>query len=145
MNTLKSQLHTSEHILGQILDEYCTGFRTTALEFREDNVRYDFKAENMSDTITKDLLEAKVNVIIRRNIPVETYEVSREKAKEMGLDLSIVPRSVERIRIVDIKSVNKQACAGEHVSNTSEIGQVEIIKFVKKGVNSYQIVSKIRN
>ncbi|MDD3647493.1 MAG: hypothetical protein PHS44_03270 [Candidatus Dojkabacteria bacterium] len=143
--SLTPQLHTSEHILGQILDKMCNGFKTTSLEIRDDDVRYDFKVDTMPENVTKELLEAKVNAIISKNIPVEISEFSRQEAEEIGIDLSIVPRSVEVIRIVDIKGVNKQACAGEHVKNTSDISKFEIVKFVKKGSNSYQIVSKINS
>ena len=69
-NSLIPKLHTSEHILGQILDNLCRGFRTTALEFKGNKVRYDFKVDNMPGIISKELLEQKVNEIIQNEIQV---------------------------------------------------------------------------
>lgn len=143
---MKSLLHTSEHILGQVLNDLTVGFKTTSLDLREDCVRYDFKAEEMPDEITKEVLEEKVNEIINQNIPVTFQIVSRKEAAEKEIDLSIVPESVDEIRLVNISGINEQACSGDHVKNTKEIsdfGRYTIQKFRKTGANAYQIVATI--
>jgi histidyl-tRNA synthetase len=143
---MKKLLHTTEHIIGQVLDDLCKGFKTTSLDIRDDSVRYDFKVKEMPNEVTKKLLEDKVNAIIAEELPVESEMTTREEAKDRGIDLSIVPDSVNEIQLVKVGNFNTQACAGEHVKNTkeiSEIGKFKITKFEKKGKNSYQIIGII--
>lgn len=143
---IRKLLHTSEHILGQVLDEMTTGFQTTSLDMRDDSVRYDFRVEVMPGDVTKEVLEEKVNELIRKNLPVTFDLVTRDEAKEKGVDISMVPESANQIRLVNISGINEQACSGEHVKNTKEIsdyGTFSIQEFKKKGSDSYQIVATI--
>jgi len=145
MNTQKL-LHTAEHILGQVLDELCEGFQTTSLQMREDSVRYDFKVISMPEKVTGRLLEEKVNGLINKQVDVSEETVKRSEAIEKGYDVSMVPETIQDIRLVNISGINIQPCAGEHVQNTKEIeeyGTFKIKSFKKKGANAYQIIATI--
>ena len=47
--------------------------------------------------------------------------------------INLVPESVKEIRIVDIVGLDKQADGGTHVSSTSQVGRMEVVKTESKG------------
>jgi alanyl-tRNA synthetase len=70
---------------------------------------------------------AQVNTIISRNLPVTDVIMNRGEAGKI-VDLTKLPDDAsELLRIVKIGDYDACACIGQHVTNTSEIGQFEII------------------
>jgi misacylated tRNA(Ala) deacylase len=47
--------------------------------------------------------------------------------------VSLVPESVNEIRVVDIVGLDKQADGGTHVRSTDEVGRVRVVKTESKG------------
>ena len=47
--------------------------------------------------------------------------------------VSLIPESVDPIRIVDIEGIDKQADGGTHVASTAEVGHVRVVKTESKG------------
>ena len=47
--------------------------------------------------------------------------------------VSLIPETVDPIRVIEIGSVDKQADGGTHVANTSEVGRVRVVKTESKG------------
>jgi len=79
----------------------------------------------------------KAHHIIAASRPVNIFFVSREEA-ETVLDptktrLDLIPKSVKELRIVEIEGLDTDACAGTHIKNTSEIGQITVTKTLSKG------------
>ncbi len=107
------------------------------MEFKEDSCRVDYECENDLRPL-KEELEQDVNKVISEARDVVSYELPRDKAKEIT-DLSLVPETVGEINVYEIVGFNKVACAGSHVKNTKEIGKFRITKIEKKGKNSYSI------
>ena len=59
-----------------------------------------------------------------------------EAAKILNLNktrLDLIPKSVKELRIVEVENIDTDACAGTHVKNTSEIGQISVTKTLSKG------------
>lgn len=75
-------------------------------------------------------IEVEANRAIMSNLPVITRWVDRDKAeREYGFDIyqgGVVPGV--KLRIVEIKKYNIQACGGTHVRNTGEVGPIRIIR-----------------
>jgi alanyl-tRNA synthetase len=70
---------------------------------------------------------AQVNTIISHNLPVTDVIMNRGEAGKI-VDLTKLPDDAsELLRIVKIGDYDACACIGQHVTNTSEIGQFEII------------------
>jgi misacylated tRNA(Ala) deacylase len=85
-------------------------------------------------------LSAQINEIISSNMPVSISFLPREEAiaflreKEYQTKyLDMVPKSVQNFRIISIDDYDFAACAGTHVRNTSEIGQISLEKTENKG------------
>lgn len=83
-------------------------------------------------------LEPRVNDIISAGVAVRTSYVSHAEAlATSGLirSLSVAPPPTPdgRIRIVEIVGIDRQACGGTHLTNTSESLPVRITKVENKG------------
>jgi Ser-tRNA(Ala) deacylase AlaX len=92
-------------------------------------------------------LETKVNEIIGRNYPVNLQFLERAKAEEYlkkyGSDLSYLPSTVKKVRIVEINEFDAWACGGTHVRSTGEVGVVRLLKCKKVGKDTVRIYFKI--
>jgi len=75
-------------------------------------------------------IEHLANGIVMENRPVNTEWMDRNQAeRKYGFDLyqgGVVPG--KKIRVVEAKDWNTQACAGTHCSRTGEIGFIKIIR-----------------
>ncbi len=125
--------HTAQHVLSAVVLEKYEG-RTTGNQIYEDRAHIDFDVD-ISDK--KGGVEEKVNSIIDKERDVDIYTMTREKALE-ELDkertrIDLLPDSIEEFRIVEIKKVDKTACAGTHVKNTGELEGFNITDTVNKG------------
>jgi Ser-tRNA(Ala) deacylase AlaX len=56
----------------------------------------------------------------------------------------MVPKSVKSIRIISIGEYDFAACAGTHVKNTSEIGEINLISTKNKGKLRERIFYSVR-
>jgi len=125
-----SRYHTAQHLLSAVLlaefDAPTTGNQVYA-----DRARLDCEHDRFSES-DLEALEAAVNELVDAGHDVTWYTLDRETA-EAELDpertrLDLLPDSITEVRIVDIDNgdVDRTACAGTHVENTSEVGEFEI-------------------
>lgn len=71
-------------------------------------------------------IEAEVNQVISANLDVSEEIVSLEEAAR-NFNLTRLPEGVEIVRIVRIGDYDFCPCVGEHVDNTTEIGEFRMI------------------
>ena len=92
--------------------------------------------EEMSTDFGKEI-ENLCNKEIAADRPIEVSFLAREDAildrDLIRTKINLVPESVNEIRIVDIVGLDKQADGGTHVSSTSQVGRMEVIKTESKG------------
>jgi misacylated tRNA(Ala) deacylase len=82
-------------------------------------------------------VEQLVNEAIARDYRIEVSFLPRATAV-LDADLirtkvSLIPESVQEIRVVDIVGLDKQADGGTHVRSTSEVGTFRVVKTESKG------------
>ncbi len=135
--------HTAQHILSAIVLEEYDG-KTTGNQLYQDRARIDFDID-LSNKI--DELEKKVNEVIEESREIEIYKMPRKKAEE-ELDpertrINLLPDSVKELRIIEIKDLDKTACAGTHVKNTEEVGEFNITDTESKGKGRKRIEFKL--
>ena len=75
---------------------------------------------------------------------IRSYEHAINKLSSGRVRIDRLPRS-DKIRIIEIKSIDSTACGGTHVKNTSEIGHFKIIKFKSKGRNRKRFYFTVEN
>jgi misacylated tRNA(Ala) deacylase len=131
--------HTGMHILcGVIWKDY--GKAVTGGNMEPLKARMDFDFEGLNGDLLREI-EAKVNaeVLAARNVVVSFLD--REAAVDglIRTKENLIPEGVDRVRLVEIEGLDKQADGGTHVRNTKEVGTVRIVGFENKGKNNKRI------
>lgn len=126
------RMHTACHLLSVVCQYPITGAAVG-----EDESRVDF---DMSETIDKDEVTAKMMALVNENHPVFLQWITDE---ELAANPGIVksknvrpPVGLGRVSLVCIgenSAVDSQPCGGTHVSETQEVGAIYIAKIEKKG------------
>lgn len=136
--------HTAIHVITRLI-ERDTPIKVSSNNASREKARIDFTLEDF-DREFLGSFEAKANELIKKNIPVKTYILSREEASKdpelfrlsKGFD-----ESIQDIRIVQIgpdeNIFDKTACGGAHVANTSEIPEIKFLKLENKGAKRRRI------
>jgi misacylated tRNA(Ala) deacylase len=127
--------HTCLHILcGVIWNEY--GKQVTGGNMEPLLARMDFEFDPLPAGFGE-VVERRVNEEILANRPVVVSFVPRAEAlldeSLIRTKVNLVPTETDEIRIVDIVGLDKQADGGTHVSATSEVGSMRVLKTESKG------------
>jgi misacylated tRNA(Ala) deacylase len=139
--------HTAMHVLcGVIWNEWrvpVTGGNMEPL-----SARMDFEFDPLPEGFAA-RIEELVNAEIAADRPVRVEFLPRETAV-MDEDLirtkvSLIPESVQEIRVVDIVGLDKQADGGTHVRSTGEIGRFRVVKTESKGKGNKRIRVEIHD
>ncbi len=108
----------------------------TGVQIGPERSRIDFRLAGFSrDRIAG--LEGLVNEVIARDLAITSSTIGEEEYRrrpELVRTLNVLPPVVEgRVRIVEIRGFDSQACGGTHVHSTGEIGRARVQKFDNKG------------
>lgn len=136
--------HTAIHLLSAIIHRK-TGALITGGQIDTDKTRIDFSLEAFDREKVAEYVQ-EANSEIRRNMPIKTYFMEREEALKIPGMVKLanaVPPQVRKLRIVEIGDIDRQADGGTHVANTSEIGQIEIVKVENKGKSNRRIYFRL--
>ncbi len=121
------QMHTAEHILNQTMVRMfkCERSFSNHIEKKKSKCDYHFERNLSAEEIAE--IQLRVNEVIKSNSSISEEFVPREAAsKEFNLER--LPDAVgETIRIIKVGDYDACPCIGQHVSNTSEIGEFKII------------------
>lgn len=138
------KMHTSSHILSTIVHNE-TGALITGNQLNLDKSRVDFSLEDFDRDKIREYIH-KTNEAIKRNLEIKTYYLPRDEAMKIPSIVKLanaLPPNIAELRIVEIGDVDTQADGGTHVKNTSEIGELELIKVDNKGKNNRRVYYKI--
>jgi misacylated tRNA(Ala) deacylase len=141
---LLMRYHTASHILSTVINKQ-TGAKITGNQIYLDRARDDFSLQEFDREKMKDYIE-ETNKVISKALDINIYMLPREEAfkiPELVKLKMILPESIKIIRVVEIDGFDKQACAGTHVKNTSEIGNIELIEVKNKGKNNRRVYWKL--
>jgi misacylated tRNA(Ala) deacylase len=120
-------MHTAEHILNQTMVRMFGCPRSKSSHIERKKSKCDYLLDTAPSELEIQAIEAKVNEIIRQNLPVAEAFVKRNEVPE-SIDLSKLPGDASQtLRLVSVGDYDICACAGTHVANTSEIGTFKII------------------
>ena len=140
------RMHTAGHLLSALFYSRAN-CRITGNQIDVDRSRMDFNLEEFD----RSKIEAYVdegNGLIKNDAPVKTYFLDREEAlklPEMVKLAEAVPPADEKLRIVEIAGIDRQADGGLHVANLKEIGKIQLLKLENKGKTNrrlyYDVIS----
>ncbi len=120
-------MHTAEHILNQTMVRMfgCPRSKSSHIERKKSKCDYLLTEAPTAEEIQE--IEDRVNEVISRNLAVSVSFAKRSEISE-SVDLSKLPEnSSEILRLVSVGDYDLCACAGQHVSDTSEVGIFRII------------------
>ncbi len=132
--------HTAAHIISGIIHEK-TGAMITGNQLGLDRSRIDFSLEDYDPGIMQGFIR-EASEKAGGGAPVEISSISRqdaEKAEGLSRLAKGLPPGIKEIRIVDITGIDRQADGGTHVKNTSEIGEISLLKCENKGKNNRRV------
>ena len=127
--------HTALHALsGIVFTDY--GAKVTGGNMEPGVARMDFELDGITQEFGRQV-EAKLNTALQQDHEVHVSFIPRAEAL-MDPDLirtkvSLIPETVDPIRVIDISGLDKQADGGTHVRSTSEVGTVRVVKTESKG------------
>ncbi|QAU11877.1 alanyl-tRNA editing protein [Halorubrum sp. BOL3-1] len=143
-----SRYHTAQHLLSALLlAEFDAS--TTGNQLYRDRARLDAAYDRFTDA-DLDRIETRLNELVAGARPVSSYTMDRETA-EATLDadrtrIDLLPDSIEELRIVEVAGASegdepydRTACAGTHVANTADIGEVVVTGRETKGPDEERV------
>jgi misacylated tRNA(Ala) deacylase len=139
-----ASLHTDSHILNALVFERFPGTLVTGAQINADGTgRMDFDLSQIDNEVLRGL-DAGVNEVIAHGADVHSVYVDASAADTTaGLvrSLSVAPPPTPdgQLRVIDIDGVDRQACGGTHLSNTSQSAPFRITKVENKGRRNRRI------
>ncbi len=132
--------HTAAHALISILCNE-TGALVTGNDITPERTRFDFSLEKFDRELFMEFI-GRANELFKQDIPVRAYELPREEAMKIPGVVKLaaaLPPKIERLRIVEIEGVDKQADGGCHVRSLKEVGRIDFMKAENKGKNNRRV------
>ena len=135
------KVHSCLHLLCALIKSPVTGGSINI-----DRGRLDFDLEEKPD---KEKLSNDLQSLINNNYNITSSWISDEeldKNPNLIRTMSVKPpRGSGKIRMIKIgDNIDYQPCGGTHVKNTSEIGNIEIIKIENKGKRNKRIIVSLK-
>ncbi len=140
--------HTATHLLHQALfDVLGDDVRQEGSNITSERLRFDFST---SQKPTDEQIKNVVTIItekIEQGLPVSFKILPKDEALRIGAKSFFKEKYSDQVKVYyagnDIHTAySKEFCGGPHVSNTKEIGTIDIYKLEKIGSNLYRIYAK---
>jgi misacylated tRNA(Ala) deacylase len=127
--------HTALHALcGVVWRDY--GAQVTGGNMEPGAGRMDFEFERMSGDLVSEI-EARVNHELAAKRDVRVNVLPREEAFAIPdlirTKINLLPEGIPEVRTIEIVGLDLQADGGTHVSNTSEVGRIQVLGYESKG------------
>ena len=137
------RMHTAQHLVSGLAYELFQGVRTVGNQIHADRSRIDFSPVTFTNEMLKDL-ETAANDAIKAAYGVSAGTMTRDAVNaELPPDrtnMDLLPKSVTDLRVIRIGSdVDLCPCAGTHVQDTKEIGELRILSRTSKGSGTQRI------
>lgn len=116
------QQHHGQHLLSAAAEQHFDA-TTLAVHLGEATCTVDLQYPGFTPEQVGEL-EARTNMMIWANVPVQARFVSPEELRE--LPLRKPPQAYSRIRIVSAGNFDHSPCGGTHPARTGEVGSVVI-------------------
>ncbi len=127
------QQHSGQHVLSAAFEKLY-GFPTVSFHMGDESCTVDLTADNVSAGQLQSA-EKLANEVIAEDRPVEIRFATADEARDMGVR-KIPTTARDRLRLIDIRDFDLNACGGTHVRSTGQIGAILLRKTekVKQGV-----------
>ena len=129
-NTEKTaRLHTATHLLHEALRRVLGDHvKQAGSNITEERLRFDFTHGEKMTPEEKQRVEALVNEVIQRDVPICVEEMTLDEARAKGAMGLFEDRYGERIKVYSIGDFSCEVCGGPHVANTGSLGRFKLKK-----------------
>lgn len=127
------QQHSGQHVLSAAFEKLYD-LATVSFHMGDESCTIDLAADAVSAAQLK-AAERLANEVIAEDRPVEIRFATPEEARTMGVR-KIPAAEREKLRLIDIRDFDLNACGGTHVRSTGQIGSILLRKTekVRQGV-----------
>jgi misacylated tRNA(Ala) deacylase len=132
----RMRAHTALHLLCA-----CVSAPVTGGAVGDGRGRIDF---DLANAPPREELEERLNALVAADLPINSRWISEA---ELDANPALIktmsvrpPRGAGKIRLIEIKDADIQACGGTHIKSTAEIGKITVAKIEKKGRQNRRIV-----
>lgn len=141
------RMHTAQHLMSGLAYEIFDGTRTVGNQIHTTHSRIDFNPISFDQTMLDKLADA-ANELTNQEINVTDSIMTREQINgimpEDRTNMNLLPKSVKNLRVVSIgDNIDLCPCAGTHVQNLFEIGNVKIISKKSKGKGTQRVTYEL--
>ncbi|MHA1978786.1 MAG: alanyl-tRNA editing protein [Candidatus Hodarchaeales archaeon] len=131
--------HSAQHVISRWFQLNLEA-ETVSTQLKYEKSRLDLHPLRKISSDELETIEKSMNEYLFQNLPIsitsrprkEAIEFLKEKKYQIKY-LEMVPKSVQDFRIITIGEYDFAACAGTHVENTSEIGEIKLWSTKNKG------------
>jgi len=143
------RMHTAQHLVSGIAYELFNGVRTVGNQINTTHSRIDFNPISFDENMLVELTD-KTNEIISLKHEVTDLTMMRNEINTImppeRTNMDLIPSFIDELRVVKIgDSLDLCPCAGTHISNISEIGEISIIGKKSKGKGTQRITYELSN
>ncbi|MFL2985385.1 MAG: alanyl-tRNA editing protein [Candidatus Poseidoniaceae archaeon] len=143
------RMHTAQHLVSGIAYELFNGVRTVGNQINTTHSRIDFNPISFDESMLAELTK-KTNEIISLKHEVTDLTMMRDEINTImppeRTNMDLIPSFIDELRVVKIgDSLDLCPCAGTHISNISEIGEISIIGKKSKGKGTQRITYELSN
>jgi misacylated tRNA(Ala) deacylase len=137
------RMHTAQHLVSGLAYELWGGSRTVGNQLHADRSRIDFNPFEPTRERLADL-EAAANDVVKAARSVEAVTMTRDAVNDRmppdRTNMDLLPRSVQELRVIRIgDDLDLCPCAGTHVANTKEIGEIRFLRTKSKGKGTHRL------
>ena len=143
------RMHTAQHLMSGLAYELFDGARTVGNQINVSHSRIDFNPISFDESMMKELSDS-ANQYIRESTKVYESIMTREEINsimpEDRTNKDLLPKSVKDLRVITIgNEFDLCPCAGTHVANLAEIGDITIVSKKSKGKGTQRIRYELNN
>ena len=143
------RMHTAQHLMSGLAYELFDGARTVGNQINVSHSRIDFNPISFDESMIKELSDS-ANQYIKESTKVYESIMTREEINSImpqdRTNMDLLPKSVKDLRVITIgNEFDLCPCAGTHVANLSEIGDITIVSKKSKGKGTQRIKYELNN
>ncbi len=127
---MSTKYHTVCHLtLAALKEVFGPSVYQKGSNITPERLRFDFPLDHKMTEEEKQRVEEIVNKHIDEHLPVVKEEMNKEDALKAGAEGTFIEKYGDRVFVYTIgDNVSKEICGGPHVSNTSELKHIKIVK-----------------